>query len=315
MNDENDKPKDDDWGMTMPHIQYEERKKAGEFSDEYAPNANRTPPSSGDEWGMTTPNINLANDYSSASSGDFDKTTPNINLSNDIWDTESPSPNSPPADDWGATAPNINLPAANKQDDWAMDAPNFNPPPAPPKKNDWLMPTPVFRVSEGENIEDVKKTAAFKLSDLQGFDMNTLNFKPSAPSSSPLPDSFDKTEPNFNFQEHQPPVVPNNFAEAAPPIVSVAPPVNQPTETVKPAQKTSSKVPLVIGGLFTMLMFAGVFLAGVYFLFFNKPSETASKTETPVETQETDQTINPTAPLTNRAADGTNNRFTETNRI
>ena len=301
MNDENDKPKDDDWGMTMPHIRYEERRKAGEFADEYAPDGNRKPAqTAGNDWGMTTPNLNLPKDYSSSSdASDFDKTTPNINLSNDVWEAETPSPpSSPPAADWGATTPNINLPPANKQDDWEMDAPNFNPPPAPPRKNDWSMPTPVFRVSEGENIDEVKKTAAFKLSDLQGFDMDTLSFKPSASSSSPLPDLFDKTAPNFNFQDHQPPIVPNNFAET-PPNISAPLPVSQPVESAKPAEKKkASKLPFVIGGLFAMLLFAGIFLAGVYFLFFDKPIETASKTESPIASQETDKTIVPSTPLT-----------------
>lgn len=294
MNDENDKPKNDDWGMTMPHMRYEEEKKADGFSDEYAPNVNRTPnQTADDEWGMTTPNLNVPNDYSSASdASDFDKTTPNVNLPKDIWEDKTPPPLNPlPADEWGMTTPNVNLSPENKPDEWEMNAPNFNPP--PPKKNDWAMPTPVFRVSEGENIDDVKRTAAFKLSDLQGFDKDTMSFRPSAPSS---PESFDKTAPNFNFQEQMPPVVPNHFGEQ--PIISEPLPANQSAESIKsPEKKKTSKLPLVVGGLLAMLIFAGVFLAGVYFLFFSKSVETASKTE-PVKSEETSETLTPSAPLT-----------------
>ncbi len=302
MNDENDQPKNDDWGMTMPHQRYEAKQNAAGFPDEFAPNANRTtPPPVNDEWGATAPNLNIPHDYSSASAAaDFDKTTPNINLPKDIWEDRTPPPLDPlPADDWGTTAPNINPPPENKPDDWEMNAPNSSLP--PPKKNAWSMPTPVFRVSEGENIDEVKKTAAFKLSDLQGFDLDTMNFKQSAPSPS-LPDSFDKTAPSFNFQEHLPPVVPNSFAEAPAIVPGFLPPTSQAAEPIKsPEKKPASKLPYLIGGLLAMLVFAGVFLAGVYFLFFNKTVETASSGE-PVKSEAASETITPPAPLTTAPA-------------
>ena len=302
MNDEDDnpknKPKNDDWGMTMPHLRYEEIKNAEGFSDDFAPNVNRTPNKSDDDgWGMTTPNLNVPANYSSASdASDFDKTAPNINIPKDVWEDRTlPPPNPLPAADWGATAPNINIPAENSPDEWAMDAPVFNPPPTPPKKNEWAMPTPVFRVSEGENIDDVKKTAAFKLSDLQGFDMDTTSFKSSAPPPA-TPDSFDKTAPNFDFREHQPPSFPSQFVE--PPIISEPLPVNysaEPTATIE--KKSASKLPFIIGGLLLMFLFAGVLLGGVYFFLLSKPVETASKNE-PVETAETSEPITSSAPLT-----------------
>ena len=267
MNDENDKPKDDGWGMTMPHLRYEEKKKADGFADEFSPPAKQNSDHpSGDAWGMTTPNINLSDDRSS-SSPDFDKTTPNINIQRDVWDDESPSAHQPPADVWDATAPNINVPQNVGSDDWGMNAPK---PPAPPKKNDWSMPAPVFRVSEGEDIDDIKRTAAFNLSDLKNFDKNSMTFLPGVPES-PV---FNQAAPNVNFQT-APPVVPNNFS--VPPIPESLP--ENPTAApvvIQSEKKKASKMPLIVGGLFGMLLFAGVFLGGVYYLFFNKTSETAS---------------------------------------
>ena len=275
MNDENDKPKDDGWGMTMPHLRYEEKKKADGFADESLPKAKQNPvQSSDDEWGMTTPNINLSDNRSTPS--DFDKTTPNINIEQDAWDDESPSAHQPPSAVWDATAPNISIPQNVGSDDWEMNAPIPTP---PPKKSDWSMPAPVFRVSEGENIDDIKRTAAFNLSDLKGFDKDSMTFLPGAPESP----AFNQTAPKIDFQATPPPIVPSDFSAApsAPPIPeslsenqSVAPIV------VQSEKKKSSKTPLIVGGLLGMLLFAGVFLGGVYYLFFNRMSETASAIKT-----------------------------------
>ncbi|MCY7377537.1 MAG: SUMF1/EgtB/PvdO family nonheme iron enzyme [Pyrinomonadaceae bacterium] len=292
MNDENDKPKDDGWGMTMPHLRQEKEKNADGFSDDFAPNVSRTPnDSAGDEWEMTAPNLEVPNDYppSSASSA-YDKTAPSLDIPPNDWQDKKSPLASPPADDWAMNAPNVSVPPENKPDDWAMNAPNFSPP-KPEKKSNWSMPTPVFRVSEGENIDDVKRTAAFKLSDLEGFDKDLLNLKPSAA----LPKSFDKPAPKVNF-ETPPPVVPNQFAVAPP--VSESSPVNQAAESSKPPEKKkTSKIPFIMGGLLAMLLFAGGSLAGVYFLFLNKSVETASKIE-PVESEATSETLTPSAPLT-----------------
>jgi formylglycine-generating enzyme required for sulfatase activity len=270
MNDENDKPKDDGWGMTMPHLRYEEKKKTDEFADECIPKSKQTSPPPDNEWGMTTPNINLSNDRSSSSA--FDKTTPNINIQQDIWDDESPSAHQPPAV-WDATAPNVHVPQNFSDDDWGMDAPN---PTTPPKKSDWSMPAPVFRVSEGEDIDDIKRTAAFNLSDLKGFDKDSMTFLPGAPESP----TFNQPAPNIDFQTTPPPVVPNNFS-VPPPIPESFPESQTPAPVVVQSEKKkASKAPLVVGGLLGMLLFAGVFLGGVYYLFFNKTTETASAVKT-----------------------------------
>ncbi|MDQ2747206.1 MAG: formylglycine-generating enzyme family protein [Acidobacteriota bacterium] len=298
MNDENDKPKNDDWGMTMPHLRYEEQKNADGLPDEFASEVNQTSrPTANDEWGMTTPNLNIPDDYAPTSdAADFDKTAPNLNVPNNFWEDKSPPPLEPlPADDWEMTAPNANLPPEDRRDDWEANAPRFDP---PPKKNDWAMPTPVFRVSEGENIEDIKKTAAFKLSDLQDFDTETMNFKPSA-SNPPPPESFANTVPNLNLPAAMPPVVPNNFA--APSIVSESAPIIQPVKTApSSAEKSNSKTPYVVGGLLAMMLFAGVFLVGTYFLFFNKPAAVTTKAE-PVKTETTSDSAVSPAPLTTTA--------------
>lgn len=360
MSNDKNNPNDDDWGMTMPHLRYQEKKKAEEFSDDFlleldapqnspvnddwgmtTPNLNvpnqyssssgdsafdKTTPNlniprdsyentpqnlpSDDDWGMSSPGFNAPNNYSSSSSSsndsNFDKTAPNLNIPRDSWEEKSAPPmNSLPDDDWGMTTPNINLPQANQPqnnvESWEMSAPDFNPPaPPPPKKNEWSMPTPVFRVSEGENIEDIKRTAAFKLSDLQGFDMNTMDFKP---SDSPAPDSADKTAPSFNFHENKPPNIPTQSSNAFPETPAVglsgnfsdvapsasAPPDNSSATVAAPAEKKKkSKAPLIVGGLFTMMLFAGVFVTAVYFLFLKKPVEMASKSPAPEpETPET----------------------------
>ena len=290
MNDENDKPKDDGWGMTMPHLRYEEKKKSDGFADGFSPKAQQNPvQSSDDEWGMTTPNINLSDDRQMPP--DFDKTAPNFNLQQDVWDDESPSAHQPPADVWGATTPNINIPQNIGDDDWGMDAPSQTPPKSP-KKNDWSMPTPVFRVSEGEDIDDIKRTAAFNLSDLKGFDKDSMTFKPGAPESP----EFNQPAPNVNFQTTPPPSIPGNLP--APPISeSFSDDQSAAPTTVQAVEKKSSKLPLVIGGLLGMLLFAAAFMGGVYFLFFNKPAETATKTE-PIKSEPVVNVESNTAPLT-----------------
>ncbi len=298
MNDENDKPKDSDWGMTMPHMRYEEENASDGFSDDFAPKK-KLPPnrSAEDEWGATTPNFNLRNNDSPAARfDDFDRTEPNINIPKDVWEDETPPSNSLPADEWGMSAPNINLQSENKPennpDEWEVGATNFNP---PPPQNNWSMPAPIFRVSEGENIEDIKKTAAFKLSDLQGFDTESKTFKSSGKSSP----SFDKTAPGFNFEANPPPPLPNSIGVA--PVISAAPPpVVQSVEADKlPKAGKTSKTPLILGGILAMLLLVGVFAAGTYFLLLNKTPLTTSKVEPAesVQTAETGDTNAPSAPL------------------
>ena len=294
MNDENDKPKDNDWGMTMPHMRLEKDKNADDFSDDFAPNpysAGKQTPA--DEWGMTQQNFNLPNKQPS----DFDKTTPNINIPKDVWQDEKiPSSHQPPSDDWGATAPNINIPSEAKQDDWGATTPNINIPtqenkpddwgmnapnvnvPKQEKQNDWSMPAPVFRISEGEKIDNLPKRSP-------NFDQAET-------------DSFDKTTPNFNLSEISPP---HPYGAALPasdlpvqPNVSEPLPANQSATLPQTAKASGSKLIYVLVGLIALFFFGIVALAGVYFLFLNKP-ETAQTIETPKE--EPKETIASAAPV------------------
>lgn len=293
-----DKPKDDDWGMTMPHLRFEKDQAADDFSNEFAPPKSYSPPMSADEWGATQPNFNLPRDQSPAS--DFDKTTPNIDLPKDIWHDAPPSlsprqqssgddwgmtqpnfsvPREQDSDDWSGSAPNVSAAARDRNpNDWGTTAPNVNVPPAE-KGNDWSMPTPVFRISEGEKVDNLPKRAA-------NFDQD---------------DSFssEKTVPNFNLSEVFPP--PSAFgAPPAPnqvfysPPVPETPPVNQAVREPLPVNQTvreaapktekaaGSKLIYALFGLIGLLFFGIVALAGTYFLLLNKP-ETARQIETPRE--------------------------------
>lgn len=277
MNDENDKSKNDDWGMTMPHLRLEKDKNAADFSDEFAPN----PYSPGnqpraDDWGMTQQNFRSPNNQPS----DFDKTAPNINIPKDVWQDERfPSSHQPASSERGATAPNINIsPQEKKADDWGMTAANINVP-KQEKQDDWSMPAPIFRISEGEKIDNLPK--------------RTPNFNPDEA------DNFDKTTPNFNLSELSPPP-PYNTASPSPPL----PPQPNRSEPIhadqsaaaisQTANASSSTLIYVLGGLIVMLFLGIVALAGGYFLFLSKP-QTAQTIETPRE--EPKETIYSSAPV------------------
>ena len=290
MNDENDRPKDDDWGMTMPHKRLDKELNADDFSDQFAPNpysSGNQPPS--DEWGMTQQNFNLPQNQPSS---DFDKTAQNVNIPSDVWQDETPPapkssgddwgmtqqnfnvPNAPNQDDgWGATTPNINIPQENKADDWGMDASSTHSP-KPENKTDWSMPAPVFRKSEGEKVENFpKRTPNINQEDAIG---------------------FDKTTPNFNFSDAPPPLAENPPSQ---PNVSEQIPAAAVAADVPKAEKPkNSKMIFVLGGLIVFLFLGIVVLAGGYFLFINKPEMAkiipTSKTEEPTETAPT------TAPVT-----------------
>ena len=108
MNDENDRLKDDDWGMTMPHLRLEKNRNADDLPDDFAPprhSANQPPT---DDWGMTQQNFNLPNNQSSFS--DFDKTTPNINIPKDAWHDSNPPASQSSPDEWSATRQNFDHP-------------------------------------------------------------------------------------------------------------------------------------------------------------------------------------------------------------
>lgn len=291
MNDENDKPNNNDWGMTMPHLRLEKEKNADDYTDEFAPPKYAANQSSDDEWGMTQQNFNApANQYPSSDASDFDKTTPNINIPKDVWQSENspPTPSASAADEWGmtqqnisfpgdakqnewgATAPNSSVPPENNQAEWGMTVPNVNVPKQERKPDDWSMPAPVFRISEGEKVDNLPKRSP--------------NFEPKEA------DAFTKTTPNFNFSEVSPPGIYGGHA-AAPPQQAPAPtPVAEAVSdnqipvavAAPPANQKSSKLIYALGGLIVLLFFSIVALAAAYFLFLNKPT-TARTIEIPKE--------------------------------
>lgn len=324
-----DKPKDDDWGMTMPHMRLEKDESADGFSDGFAPNARSANQSPADEWGMTQQNFNLPQNHSSPA--DFDRTTPNINIPRDAWQDSPQSSSSPPSspddwgmtppnfggpsrqktdDGWGATAPNINVPQGNKADDWEMGAPNpnnvapankaddwgtgalgrnvspenkaddwgmsspnINIPSVPnanaprpgDSRDDWSMPAPVFRISEGEKVDNLPK--------------RTPNFDEE-------PIGFDKTAPNFNFSENSPPGMygaPSAANAGLPPPSVAAPlPAAPAVQEISTTKSGGSKMIYALAGLIGVLFLGIVALAGVYFLYLDKP-EATSVAETPKE--------------------------------
>src|SRR6476661_1802500 len=152
-----DNPKDDDWGMTLPNVPLNEEKKI-DVPQNFPPKAVESTPSlpPADDWGMTTPNINIPNNIASPPPNqapsqplaDFDSTTPNINIPPQFSEQskQSPASNQPP-DDWGISSENINIPKESRKDDWQM-------------------PTPVFRKSEGETPTFDKTTPNFNLKNL-----------------------------------------------------------------------------------------------------------------------------------------------------
>lgn len=292
-----DKPKDDDWGMTMPHMRLEKDKNADDFTDDFAPNPySAKNPSSADDWGITQQNFNQPHNQPPVS--DFDKTTPNINIPKDVWQDENPgAPRQASSDDWGMTTPNINISGAQRQDDWGATAPNINVPPEnkpddwgmtvpnagipkQEKRDDWSMPAPVFRISEGEKVDNLPK--------------RTPNFNQNEA------DNFDKTTPNFNLSEISPPAygatAPNLDLQSQPKISEPPLPSDQNAAETPKAERTGggSKMIYVLGGLIALLFFGIVALAGAYFLFLNKP-QTAQVYETPKE--EPKETIPAAAPI------------------
>jgi sulfatase modifying factor 1 len=309
MNDEKDEPKNDDWGMTMPHLRLEKDKNADDFSRDFAPrikpNAQQT--SSSDDWGMNVQNLNSPNNQTAHT--DFDKTTPNINIAKNVWEDETPpsvsqppandwemmvpninlspetKPPPTPSDDWGATAQNINVSPENKAaDDWGMTVPNLNAPKRE-KQDNWSMPDPVFRISDGEKLDDVAKRTMYPISpsEIGNFDKTTPNFNLSGVSSAREETSTTRSAPHLDLQSQ--PSVSEQFTAA------------EKSEEVKQSAKSdNSKIFFIIGGLFTMLLLAGIFLAGIYILFFNKPA-TAVKTEPIKEEQTESDTLKTAAPV------------------
>jgi len=284
----------------MPHVRLEKDKNAEDFSDDFAPNPYSTgnqPPT--DEWGMTQQNFNLPQNQPPAS--DFDKTAQNVNIPSDVWQDETPSappqssgddwgmttpninlPREPKQDDgWGATTPNINIPQENKQEDWGMAAQNTNHP-GTEKKDEWSMPAPVFRISEGEKIDNLpKRSPNFNRDDSGDFDKTTPSFNLGEVSQS---SELGQNMPGFN--SHAQPNISEQF--------SAGQAAAQPSLTEKTEKPKGSKMLFVLIGLIAMLFYGIVALAGAYFLFLNKP-ETARNIETLKE--EPSDAIQSSAPL------------------
>lgn len=261
-------PKDDDWGMTMPNARLEDELKKN--APPFQPKAEATPSLPPDnDWGVTAPNVKIpgnaippADAAASQPLSDFDQTAPNINVPQQF--TEKPKQSVPPIqpeDDWGVTQANINLPKAGKKDDWQM-------------------PQPTFRVSEGAKPTFDKTTPNFNLKD--------INEDFGSPYETD--EAGNKTTPYYRLPENQ----------AAPPAAEAAAAIAEPaaqTAPSKPAAQKSGNMKwiLLLGGLFAFFVLVTAALVGAYFLYFdtsNTVRSTANKTpETAPTAAPTVQTV------------------------
>ncbi len=258
-----DNPKDDDWGMTLTNVPLNQEKKK-DVPQNFPPKAESTPSlPPADDWGMTTPNVNIPhnaippppNQASSSPISDFDKTTPNINIPQQFSkQPKQSSASNQPSDDWEISSGNINVPKESRKDDWQM-------------------PTPVFRKSEGETPSFDKTTPNFNLQNLDG------DF------GSPYAEEEvgNKTTPYYRLPENQ--------AESSNAVES--PSVSEPSDDnppEKPAVKQKSgniKWVLLLGGLFAFFLLTTAALVGVYFLYFNTPNTVKSAANKSTETAPT----------------------------
>jgi formylglycine-generating enzyme required for sulfatase activity len=254
MND-NDNPKNDDWGMTMPHARLD-KKKITEAAEDFAPEMGGTPTAPPvDDWGMTQANVNIpqklnvppsANPPASAPPSDFDKTTPNINIPSQFSGASKQGadvpPSAAPQDDWGMTQANVQLPKEEKREDWQM-------------------PQPVFRISSGE--------------DLAGFDKTTpnVNFQKTGEDDfgSPLPNEEvpgGGTTPYFRLPENR--AEPKADIDSPPPI-SEQFRADEVVEQPAPARTGGGNLKwvLLLGGLFGFFLVVTAGLVGAYFLFLS----------------------------------------------
>jgi len=134
--------------------------------------------------------------------------------------------------DGDGTAPEKNA------EDWTMNAPIIST--LEEKKQDaWKMPEPVFRVSSGKTPEKFKKT------------------EDKTESSANEPATSEKPAAAIGVQPQ--PYISEDFIVGD--IVETAP---------AKTEKTSSKTIYVVIGLIAMIVFAIVFVIGIYFLFFYK---------------------------------------------
>ena len=304
MNDEN-KPKDDDWGMTMPHLPLKKDKDEDDFSDDFAPQQDApTSQTSADDWTMTTPNVNLGQNLPP---DDYGQTAPNVNISQEDWAMESPKPKNVPnqtpnqtPDDWSMTTPNVNLaqhlpPDSDKttpninippevldeqttenatNDEWMMSMPHI-PVSREDKREGWQMPQPTFRISSG--TKSVPESP-----------QNQPQHESSVSNVGEQTDFSNQTTPYFNISETNRETAPSPEAQA---------------EIVAPKPKKRSKLPFILGGLFMFLFFGVAALAAVYFLFLKSP-EMASVTNRAEQTNN-EPTNKPVAISSNTTATNT----------
>jgi formylglycine-generating enzyme required for sulfatase activity len=254
-----DNPKDDDWGMTIPNLRLDDEKKKDVSAPNFQPKTNapaNLPPV--DDWGITAPNVQLpqnavppVNQASNLPFSDFDKTSPNIDVPPQYTEKPKSSPPLAPVDDWGMTEANINLPKESRKDDWQM-------------------PQPTFRVSEGATPSFDKTTPNFNL--------KNLNDDFGAPYAEEE-EVGNKTTPYYRLPEQQ--------AEA--PAIEPSDAVSDQTagtEAAKPAAAQSSgnmKWILMLGGLFSFFVIIVAALVAAYFLYFNTPNNVTSTSNRPVE--------------------------------
>lgn len=254
-------PKDDDWGMTMPNVRLDDELKKD--APPMPPKAEPTPSLPPDDWGMTAANVSVPPGMMPPADpplSDFDQTAPNINVPPQY--TQQPKASAPPAqpdDEWGMTQANVNLPKETKKDNWQM-------------------PAPVFRVSEGEKPNFDKTTPNFNLKNLPD------------DYGSPYGDdgTGNKTTPYYRLPENQ---------TETPVAVAQAPDAEAPVETAapKPVQPKSGNMKwiLMLGGLFSFFLIVTAALIAGYFLYFNTPNTVSSTSS--ANKAETAPTAAPTA--------------------
>lgn len=239
-----DYPKDDDWGMTMPNTRLDDELKKDAAKPNVPPKAENAPSLPPDDWSMTTPNVNLpssamppVNQPSNQPPSNFDQTTPNINIPQSYSDQQPKTPSAPsaqPGEDWGMTQTNVDVPKEGKKDDWQM-------------------PSPVFRVSEGEKPSFDKTTPNINL---KGEEFGSPYGEEEANN---------KTTPYYRLPENQvqePAADPQTVSEQTAETEQAKP-------AAAPAKSGNMKWILLLGGLFAFFVLTTAALVAAYFLFFD----------------------------------------------
>jgi formylglycine-generating enzyme required for sulfatase activity len=265
-----DNPKDDDWGMTLPPKRLDDLIPK-EPVENFAPKTDGvlTPPPV-DDWGMTETNIKVPqnavppqNQMPGESFSDYDQTAPNIKVPQEFMETPK-APSNPPADDWGMTEANVKIPKESKHDDWQM-------------------PQPVFRISEGETPIFDKNSVSFNLKD------NANDF------GSPHQEEIgNNTTPYYRLPENQ---QTESNAVAEPPAFVSEQSVDVQENPVVKAKNGNMKWILLLGGLFSFFLIFTAILVGAYFLYFSTSNNIQSNDTTANKQANTTSTPAPIAPV------------------